>query len=210
MIPVGSGTGDGMIRAIAIDFPVRVGVTIPWCVGSAPGVGLDSALREALAWQITGGAQGLTVCDGVANPPGHAPRCRFSQACPSSSIRRHDLPYVRERIGRNAETVAPFRTPYLVTRWVKNPDGERFRDATSGVRMERQLWFPWQFCSTCRAVRPVASCTHWRDAMQVRNVDDGGKVRVVREGARSDLDDTFPGSRTITDAVLAQDEQTYG
>lgn len=188
------------LDAITITFPCRVPVTFPWVVGVGASATLDESLQLHLVHQLNGLDGTLTHCTTASD------KCTFTQVCSSAAMQAQNAPYIHFRnTERRAECVAPFAEPYVVCYWRKNKTVPH----SNSPPQEKQLWFPWQSCTNCLAVRSLALCTHWKHSNEVVDVASGGKEEIVPRGGRGQLDDAHPHSDAIVSYMEARDKTVY-
>lgn len=177
-----SNQAQAMLNSCSgLTFPLRMELNFHWVIGAPALQQLDSALQEAIVFQLNGLDGTLSHCDDR-----DMRKCRFSECGSSVAAQTINRDVIDARDRRHAQCVAPFPEPYVIT-WLRKNTVEPFTDR-DGVAMEQQNWFPWQTCTNCRAVRSATLCSHWHTAMSIANVNHGGQVQRVRRGQQSDLD----------------------
>lgn len=122
--------------------------------------------------------------------------CNFSRFCVvgSPGVRPAVL---RERLHANRDPLPVFWEPrvFAVSVW-------RGHDVSEDGTRQRQTWYPWQFCSNCRAARSLGHCGHWHRGFQ------RPQVLQLPANEHSALERAYPPEETdrATNGWLAEEE----
>ncbi|KAF2844530.1 hypothetical protein T440DRAFT_484115 [Plenodomus tracheiphilus IPT5] len=176
-----------------ITYPQTVELNFPWCIG-APGQQRDVHFAMALSNQLMATPSTSRLDPG----PADLLACTFTGICRRKTT-EYDVAYAVDRALRDISTTPIFKHPKV---WMMPVKEEHVLDNGD---ME-QVWYPWQVCGNCIAVRAKVRCSLWYQALQIH---EPLAIYKVKPGQESPLD-VYAWFSTVRDSFLSKDIGYYG
>jgi hypothetical protein len=129
---------------------------------------------------------------------GQISTCGFTTACRRNTP-EYSADFVTDRALRNIACTPIFKQPKLLMIPVKHE-----QPALHGNT--HQVWYPWQVCTNCLAVRAKSRCSLWAYSIQVQELI---AVYELRPGETSDDDTVYGWFTDYRDAFLGKDLGFY-